>query len=77
MPAAAALTQPLVWELPYAENVALKQTNKQTKKEGFLFSFVLNPNPTLTHRPVVKYLPVQYWNYHTPQGILIENHLAT
>ena len=33
----AALIQPLAWELPYAEGVALKiqnkQTNKKTKKE--------------------------------------------
>ena len=31
-PAAAASIRPLTWELPYASDVALKQTNKQTKK---------------------------------------------
>ena len=34
-PAATALIQPIVWDLPYAARVALKkQTNKQTKKDG-------------------------------------------
>ena len=31
-PAAAALIQPLAWELPYTVGAALKRQNKQTKK---------------------------------------------
>ena len=32
-PAAAALTRPLAWELPYAEGVALKKTHTHQKKK--------------------------------------------
>ena len=31
-PAATALIRPLAWEPPYVSHVALKQTNKQTKR---------------------------------------------
>ena len=40
-PAAAAPIQPLTWELPYTEGVALKrQKNKQTKK-SFIFLLLI------------------------------------
>ena len=33
-PAATTLIQPLAWEPPYAADMALKQTNKKTKKNN-------------------------------------------
>ena len=47
-PAATALIQPIVWDLPYAARVALK--NKQTNKQKKMESMSLKLGSLMTHK---------------------------
>ena len=43
-PAAAALIQPIAWELPYASGVALKKINKKINKKKFYMQLMMKVN---------------------------------
>ena len=51
-PAAVALMGPLAWEPPYVAGVALKQTNKQTKKIVCVLKTIADGSSEPINRPL-------------------------